>query len=719
MSASAAATLDPPAAGPTTEAVTGRAPVAEGPARFARAASLAVALTSIPYLFVLWDLFTGGVDPLRSEPFDGNFYDLQARAMFGGHLWLKDGAIGIEAFVHGGHQYTYFGLFPSLLRMPLLLFTHALDGRLTAPSILLAWLVTAVCSSLLVWRVRVLARGDAPLGRAEAAALSVFVGSVTGGSVLVYLAATPWVFDEDFAWSVALAVASLFALLGILERPSRRRVVLCGLLVLATAFDRAPTAYGCEIAAVLVAVWFGTGRGGEDRRKWALPVLAAGLVPLALAGLVNTVKFGSPFALPMASQVWTSMNAHRRQFLAANGGRAFSFGFLPSTLFAYLRPEGLHFSSVFPFVTLPPTPASALAGAYLDQTSPTASATATMPLLVGVGGWGVVSAFRRRPAGRLALVRLPLVGAAAGCSGALLWGYIADRYLADFVPLLVVAAAVGTVELWRRLESRRRRARRAAAGGLALLGAFGVVVNFAVSTTPAPTAWTETQVQSFVAFQAHVSNITGHPLGGLVVRSDHLPYFAPAGELVDVNRCSGLYVSTGYDYSTVPDEQYQHFTWFPIEQGAPVVHRLTVVFNAPLATWDRPFALLRIGHTGVVARVYNVEHDGKLDLRFDETDPHTPARGAMPPDGVRISVVSSLFAARVGTAYKVKLVADPFLGRLSLVVGGRTYLFGGYTPGGPFQVTATNAAPGEPLVSVTPVQGTVATPLCTALTSGS
>jgi|HubBroStandDraft_1064217.scaffolds.fasta_scaffold10228_3 hypothetical protein len=716
MSTTAAATLERPAAGRATSARDDPAAEGAGARRFARFASAAVALTSIPYLLVLWDLFNGGIDPLRTEAYDSNFYDLQARAMFAGHLWLKNGSIGIEAFVHDGHQYTYFGIFPSLLRMPFLLVTHALDGKMTAPSILLAWLVTALFTALLVWRVRVLARGAAPLGRAEATALAVLVGSVTGGSVLVYLAATPWVFDEDFAWSVAMTVASLFALLGVMERPSRRRVVLCGLLVLAASLNRAPTAYGCEIAALLVAVWFATGRGGAEQRRWRLPVAAVGLVPLLVAGLLNTAKFGSPFALPMASQVWTSINAHRQQFLVANGGKAFSFGFLPSTLFAYLRPEGLHFSSVFPFITLPTMPASALGGAFLDQTYPTVSATASMPLLFGLACWGAITAFRRRPPGGLSLARLPLVGAAAGCSGALLWGYIADRYLADFMPLLILGAAVGMVDLWRRLEGRSRRVRRGFLGVLGVVGVFGVAANVAVSTTPAPTAWTDAQALNFVDFQARISNVTGHPLNGLVVKSDQLPYYAPAGELVDVDQCSGLYLSSGYSYATVPDEQYEHFTWIPLEQGAAVVHRVTLVFNAPLLTWGRPFALFRIGHSGVVARLYTVEKNGKLDLRFDETDPHTPPPGVTPAGGLRIGISTDLFGVRVGTVYQAELVADPWLDQLSLVIGGRTVMSGPYTPGGPFALTPTDVGPGQPIVTITPVQGTVPTPLCTSLT---
>ena len=102
-----------------------------------------------------WDLWTGSVDPLRSvDP--SNFYDLQARSMLPGHLDVPKGSLGIDAFVHAGHAYTYFGIFPSLLRMPILVLTTRFDGRLTAPSMLVGWLLVGLFTSLLFWRARVI-----------------------------------------------------------------------------------------------------------------------------------------------------------------------------------------------------------------------------------------------------------------------------------------------------------------------------------------------------------------------------------------------------------------------------------------------------------------------------------------------------------------------------------------------------------------------------------
>ena len=172
--------------------------------RFTAAALAGTGVVLIPYLWVL--LLCGEHKSLRTTDggYDDNFYDLQARAILHGHLYLPNGSIGGEAFLHNGHQYTYFGLFPSLLRIPVLLVTHSLDGRLSALLILIAWLLTGLFTSLLVWRVRVLIRGPAFLGRAEAASLGVLMATIMGGSVLVVLAADPYVYSEDLAWSVAL-----------------------------------------------------------------------------------------------------------------------------------------------------------------------------------------------------------------------------------------------------------------------------------------------------------------------------------------------------------------------------------------------------------------------------------------------------------------------------------------------------------------------------------
>ena len=148
-------------------------------------------------------------------------------------------------------------------------------------------------------------------------------------------------------------------------------------------------------------------KSGTGDRRWWVPVLAAGLVPLAIGCAVNMAKFGVPFGLPITEglvyRVWRG----------PTGGNEFSPRFLPSTLDAYLRPDGIRLTPVFPFVTLPAQVAEGVGGVSVFA-SRTASLTASMPFLFLLAVWGSVIALRPRSIIQLRAMRLLLVAAAAG-----------------------------------------------------------------------------------------------------------------------------------------------------------------------------------------------------------------------------------------------------------------------------------------------------------------
>jgi hypothetical protein len=474
--------------------------------RFSLVASIAVVISAIPYLWVLLVEWNDGPSLYRTvfkSGYAGNFYDLQARAILAGHLYVPKAPLAVEAWIHDGHAFTYFGIFPSLLRIPILLTTHHLDGRLTALSLLVAWLVTALVTSVLVWRVRVMVRGSALLGRSEALILGVLVASVLCGSVLVYLASLPYAYSEDMAWSVALSLGGFLALLGVLERPSWQRVTVCGLLIVAANLTRVTGGYATVLGAVLVAIWFALGRRGMDHRRWWLPMLAVAVVGLASGGAVNWLKFGTLFSIPLNDYA----AFHHLHESRINGGRYFDIVYFPSALVAYLGPGGLRFTHLFPFITLPTGPARALGGVKFDFLERTSSLTTSMPLLFLLSCIGVVSAFRRRAGDVLTMIRLLLVAAAAGAGIVLLYGSITNRYLADFLPFLVLASAVGVVAVWGRVERRSRRFRMATVAIVVALGAFGVAANVGLSIAPNG-FWTHTQEHHFLHFQKTVRDLT-------------------------------------------------------------------------------------------------------------------------------------------------------------------------------------------------------------------
>ena len=621
--------------------------------RFMLASAIALAVTSIPFVWILWSDW-GPLDPLRRSAFQDNFFDLQARAMLHGHLSVPPGSLGIEGFIHDGRTYTYFGLFPSLIRLPVLLVTSSLDGRLTTTSLISAWLLTGLFTSLLLWRIRFLIRGHSVMGRAEAVAYGVALAAMMAGTVWMLLASIPNTFDEDIAWSICLTVGSMFALLGVLESPSWRRVIASGVLILCANLDRATTGWACVVAAGLAALWFLTGRGGKENRRWFLPVLATGLIPLAVYCVINFAKFGVLIGVSNTDQVWTTVSPYRRKFLASNGNSEAGTKFILTNALTYLRPDGISISRVFPFVTLPTAPPVGIGGVLFDKLYRTASLPASTPLLFALSIWGVVTAYRRRAVGRVRLIRPILLAPAIAGAALLVWGYIAPRYLGDFVPFLVLAGAVALVDILRRLDEARRIVRISVLSGISVVALYSIAANFGMAVVPND-QWSQTQALNYVQTQKALSDVSGHPLASLVRQGNSLPAWGPAGQLYVIGNCAGLYVSNGENWSTtsrfvlngnvVPSQQYVRDTWITVERGEPFTHTFSVTANSPTSGKSQFIPLVNVG--GMVAGVRVIPAGAKKVLV------------TYPISGGPTEVQGSPVALRSGTTHTVVVTTDP------------------------------------------------------------
>ncbi len=303
--------------------------------RFIRAMIAATAVAAVPFLWVLWALW-GSPNPVRRAILQTNFYDLQARAIFHGHLWIPNGSIGIEGFAHDGHQYTYFGLFPSILRMPILLVDEQV-GR-SAGDAVSCWspgwspaCSPPCCSGGSVSSFAGTRRWAGP----RLLAFGMLMATIMGGSVWLILAATPYVFNEDLAWSICLTTGSLFALLGraratVVGPSGRQRPAHPGRQP-GPGHHRLGVRRRRRADRRVVLGWAAAGRrtgGGRSR-------IGGGLVPLVVGCAVNYAKFGVPFGIPVTDQVYSSVNAYRRRFLAANHNSEVGIAFMPD------QPRGL------------------------------------------------------------------------------------------------------------------------------------------------------------------------------------------------------------------------------------------------------------------------------------------------------------------------------------------------------------------------------------------
>jgi hypothetical protein len=547
-----------------------------------------------------WLVTSGTFQFFQSVPFS-NFYDVQARSWLRGTWSVPANVLSIEGIRTGGRTDMYYGPVPALLRLPVLTFTHRFDGRLTQPSLLIAFLLALTFSSLLSWRIRGLVRGPAEVSRLEAgltAALLVVIGL---GSVFFFLGATAMVYEEAEMWGAALSLGAFYSLVGFLDRPSAGRLVATGVLTALALLTRASVGLGPVLAiglatGVYLFAALATRAPGWVRRtgqlaralgvkvsqapgRFSAGLLAAMGIPLALYVAINELKFDTPFSPPFNRQVYSLENAHRQAVLASNGGSLFGLKYLPSGLLQFVRPDALSVTRQFPWVFFPGK-ALVIGHPIYDSRDWTSSVPASMPILFLLALVGVVvvfrpARFRRRantlPAGSApaaltepsagpgtAALRLPLVGAAAGTAGILIWSFIAQRYLADVMPFLLLAGLAG----WHFVLSHRFRtngiARSIGVTLLAVLVLFELWTTFSLSLfyqRELGPVVTIAQRSGMVTLQQQVDrSLLGSPTSGVQFVS-RLPTNAPALNLAVVGNCASVY-------------QFDGNSWQPVELGA-------------------------------------------------------------------------------------------------------------------------------------------------------
>ncbi|MGH9213916.1 MAG: hypothetical protein ACRD2C_25075 [Acidimicrobiales bacterium] len=513
-----------------------------------------------------WFLTIGRGD-LLARSSQGDFFDIQARSILDGHLHAEEGDYGFEGFVVDGKTYTYFGVFPSLLRLPVLLVTDDLDGRLTVPSMVLAYLVAMISTALLVHRVRELARPAAPWATAELLVTGALLVVVGIGSNLLFVAGNPWVYTEAALWGAAGVLASFAAVVAFLHRPGGRSIALAGAWAGVAWLSRGSVGLAPTLALGLLGVAHLTGwrvvrllappadphdeAWSRDRPR-AAGLIAAALVPALAFAVVNQAKFGSPASTPFGRQVWSEISPIRQAVLEEYGGNLFSLRLVVPNLVQDLRPDLVRPSGLWPFVDFtrhqPPT----FGGVVYDTVDPSAGLLLTAPALVALAALGAVAVFRRRrltATGRpaaLAALRPLVLGGAVAAFVPLTIAFVAQRYLTDAVPLLVVAASAGLVVLDPG-GGRGSIGHRVALGVGGVLAVVGIYVT--VSTT-----WVYQRFVSPPDTAAEVAGLRARQevsdlLGTARVRVRHVASLGDAsrhdGDYVVVGECEGLYRAAG------------------------------------------------------------------------------------------------------------------------------------------------------------------------------
>lgn len=577
--------------------------------RFAAASGLGALAALLVFVAVL----TRGTFDLLEWQRSGNFYDAQATAWLHGTWEIPGGILGIERFESRGQTFMYQGPWPAILRVPAMAVTDRFEGRLTQPSMSLALLVALVATARLHWRVRRQLRPSTPVARADlwvAAAATFIVGA---GSALLFEASRAWVYHEAALWGAAWTIAAIDAAVACVNEPSRRRFAWAGVLTTLALWSRSSVGLAGVAALGLLgggnllahlrtrrpsdglwsrtlarARWLSTIPRANGRWPVAAPMLAA-TVPLSLYAVVNWIKFHTLFSVPFAGQGFTIADPQRQEFLRFNNGTLFGLKFAPTTLVQYLRPDALRFTSTFPFVDLPPR-ASGIGGVSFDLIDHSSSVPASMPAVFALAlvGLFVITRRARGASGEgLSALRVPVVGALVGAVTIIPFGYIANRYLADAMPALVITGLAGLQHLLGRRSDagttvRGRRRWRAGAAALVALALAGVWINVSHALVfqrlHSPNVRDDV-IASFLDTQYDVPQSLGLDPAIPLRQDGRLPLDAPRNQIAIVGDCDAMYLSDGMPLNAV-----KYTPWNPVtrtEAGGRFRRRMTFPLQEP------------------------------------------------------------------------------------------------------------------------------------------
>jgi len=209
-----------------------------------------LAVIAVYYLFLLSN---GTFRIFAPEMLDKVFNSMLVH-LFRGDFTVDREALDFEASIRDGKTYTYFGVFPALLRVVAIPFTDVAHAELARLSCLAA---AVLFVALQLWALLVV-HNSLPIESRRPGLLAVMVAAtVLSGPQLYILAAAP-IYHEPILWSAAMGAAfNLIILRAALGGPglSRRDLVWLAVLAGLALSTRAPIGVALYLGATLLLLW--------------------------------------------------------------------------------------------------------------------------------------------------------------------------------------------------------------------------------------------------------------------------------------------------------------------------------------------------------------------------------------------------------------------------------------------------------------------------------
>ena len=426
---------------------------------------LGTGLSGILFLFILHGGF-----PLAARVGDRrHYYTVEAISFLHGHLAVPTSTLGNECFLIKGKCIGYYGIGPSIIRLPVaLLGNGAIHDSVEASYFILGFLVAALGAWWIARQLVAICGPGLTASRLQGLGLMTAVAGL-GASPLLFLACRPLVYEDAILWGIAFAAVSLGAVISMALRPRGRTLVVLLLADLMAVSSRPTVGSSAIFATVVVGVWqLHRARAGlvpAPQRRGAMVsglwLVLGALVALLSAPFVLYLKFGT-ISVPYRYHVNTSRDPAALKDLQ----HSLNLGTLPTKIVSVFRPDSLTILRNPPHVALgehlpiviPPAKLTDVSGLW----EPTSSLTDTMPFSTMASAIGIVGAVfglkrwwarRREEDLRLVITALVLVSAIGAVFFGLLFPGQTYRYIADWLPLLFLAAPAGLAVVAAHLPS--------------------------------------------------------------------------------------------------------------------------------------------------------------------------------------------------------------------------------------------------------------------------
>ena len=304
-------------------------------------------------LIIMRRIFTdpfGGIIGNSPAGYSSNFFSAQAASLLQGHLYVDPLDIPGECYIFRDRCFGYYGIAPSLMRIPLVAQLRDSPGQITfgfSNIMMLVALVTGLAASIWLvdhyWSKYVFASiSDAPskVSQIPISSLALYTSLIfiAGPGNLLLQITRPAVYEEAIAWSVAFLMLTIIFVVKFFECFEIKYIYASTVFMVMAANSR-PTAYiPSIILPILIFLVIHKYHPKMGNRKVILPLVLMSLAPVGTASLVFFIKFRTIFpSLSLNEQVPEAQ--HWLIIYTLNGQRDFSLRFMPTNLFTYFNPN--------------------------------------------------------------------------------------------------------------------------------------------------------------------------------------------------------------------------------------------------------------------------------------------------------------------------------------------------------------------------------------------